>query len=642
MPTLQEIPSESWTATTSTSTDGSKFMFVFFREEIVPKLYQGPKDDPGVEQVVRRPIGLEFKKNTYAYITVDRQVGDQVVPIALFNENHESLASGTGQILSGFEAGVLKDINLDSVANFSTDIGGLDNTAGESAPYNNNFLVQQVNEIREEKVQILETFGENFVFFFGERPRFVDITGLLLNTQSHQWKQEWWLNYDKYLRGTRCVENQAIVTIHADGVSIAGYILNANCTETSEQPRLAQFSFRMLVMDYTFDDPTHDFFSRNLAINDPDEGIPASLNKGIASKIASTVEGAVDVVGTFSQSIILKQAASVITNFLFGNSTAAITDAVAAGINIAELLESDDFGSLNEIPAFRDGLGTLVEARGRAPELLLVDGSTETIQEAGIRNLVAGVDNSLNILLNLQESPVIKMVQGLYGLLGNAIQMFGESIGAIGDIGTFSAFGTGAVLTGRFMGFDITVPWNVNVEIKSVNPQDSVLVATDVNIIQVQQSSGLGERVTVQLSPGQPAVLTFTDAEVFSPPTQKSSLEVQTVQLPAQQDGPRLPDNIVDEFAPKGSTQDFDYEAVPLTTGSGVRFDILKQQPGYSKLPRNWRLAIEKEPDAISDKMIQGSRRNSTTDLQMIIRTTRRHRPIESNVSKAIRKFTGG
>src|SRR3989304_2341322 len=145
MPTLQEIPSESWTATTSTSTDGSKFMFVFFREEILPKLYQGPKDDPGVEQVVRRPIGLEFKKNTYAYITVDRQVGERVERIAIFNENHESLVLGPSQLLSGFEAGILRDIDPDVAARGTRSpyISSPSLEEGESAPYTNNFLVQQ-------------------------------------------------------------------------------------------------------------------------------------------------------------------------------------------------------------------------------------------------------------------------------------------------------------------------------------------------------------------------------------------------------------------------------------------------------------------------------------------------------------------
>ena len=36
-----------------------------------------------------------------------------------------------------------------------------------------NFLLQQVQEVRMEKHQIVETFGESYIFFFGESPRFL-------------------------------------------------------------------------------------------------------------------------------------------------------------------------------------------------------------------------------------------------------------------------------------------------------------------------------------------------------------------------------------------------------------------------------------------------------------------------------------
>ena len=38
---------------------------------------------------------------------------------------------------------------------------------------NSNFLIQAVTEERMEKQQVVETFGESFIFFFGERPRVI-------------------------------------------------------------------------------------------------------------------------------------------------------------------------------------------------------------------------------------------------------------------------------------------------------------------------------------------------------------------------------------------------------------------------------------------------------------------------------------
>jgi len=69
-----------------------------------------------------------------------------------------------------------------------------------------NFILQSVREARMEKHQIVETFGESYIFFFGESPRFLDVTAVLVNSFDFNWEAEWWQNYDKYLRGSKSVE----------------------------------------------------------------------------------------------------------------------------------------------------------------------------------------------------------------------------------------------------------------------------------------------------------------------------------------------------------------------------------------------------------------------------------------------------
>lgn len=110
-----------------------------------------------------------------------------------------------------------------------------------------NFFIQQVQEERAEKQQILETFGEPFIFFFGERARIISFSGILLNTFDFNWEAEWWYNYEKYIRGTRCVENDARIFLSYDETLVTGYILAAAATKNSQEPRHLNFQFQVFV-----------------------------------------------------------------------------------------------------------------------------------------------------------------------------------------------------------------------------------------------------------------------------------------------------------------------------------------------------------------------------------------------------------
>lgn len=160
---------------------------------------------------VRRPVrGLEINDDTYAIIRVVRADGSQ---ISLFDSG---AADGSG---------------------LSQDYA--------------NFLIQTVSEARMEKQQIVETFGEPYIFFFGESPRFIDVQAILLNSFDFNWRAEWWENYDKYLRGTRLVELGARMYLFYEDMIIEGYMLNAQAQESSENPLFLQLQFRMFVTNYT-------------------------------------------------------------------------------------------------------------------------------------------------------------------------------------------------------------------------------------------------------------------------------------------------------------------------------------------------------------------------------------------------------
>lgn len=114
-----------------------------------------------------------------------------------------------------------------------------------------NFFLQNINEERAEKQQILETFGEPFIFLFGERARMITFSGILLNTFDFNWEAEWWHNYDNYLRGTRCVENDARVFLNFDETLVTGYITAAAAVKNAQDKNWVNFQFQMFVTGYT-------------------------------------------------------------------------------------------------------------------------------------------------------------------------------------------------------------------------------------------------------------------------------------------------------------------------------------------------------------------------------------------------------
>lgn len=116
--------------------------------------------------------------------------------------------------------------------------------------HNHNFLLTQVSHVESEKMQIVETFGEDFVFFFGERPLVLQVQGLLMNTADFSWKQEWLSNYRNYLRGTRCVQNRTRVYLSVDDQLYSGYVFGTSVADDSKLPHVCQFSFKMLVFSH--------------------------------------------------------------------------------------------------------------------------------------------------------------------------------------------------------------------------------------------------------------------------------------------------------------------------------------------------------------------------------------------------------
>jgi len=110
-----------------------------------------------------------------------------------------------------------------------------------------NFVIQAIEESDEEKSQLVETFGEDYMFFFGRRPKFVKIQAVLMNSEDFNWRAEWWHNYNEHLRGSALVRNGARAYLSFDTVVLEGYLLNARTRQTAQITNKVDLSFSMWV-----------------------------------------------------------------------------------------------------------------------------------------------------------------------------------------------------------------------------------------------------------------------------------------------------------------------------------------------------------------------------------------------------------
>lgn len=140
-------------------------------------------------------------------------------------------------------------------ANMTTEEGGLLNSSlrGILKTYTTNFLLQSVTETRNEKVQYVTTFGSTYAFFFGENPRIINCSAVLLNTPDFNWEKEWWVNYEKVLRGSSLTSANSTATLNFDGQTVTGFLTNCTTIKNAQDPYLVNLNFSMFVRSVEYE-----------------------------------------------------------------------------------------------------------------------------------------------------------------------------------------------------------------------------------------------------------------------------------------------------------------------------------------------------------------------------------------------------
>lgn len=214
---------------------------------------------------VSRPVnGILAKPNTHAFVQVLDARG---APVKCFNNiGRKFRAEASGYYLKDRAAYEGKS-NKQAIADaFNASplvkiLDGFDDPSGEptQAPSDDgspnsdvwtDWILQSVHESRIEKTQVVETFGASYFYAFGERPRSISFSGLLMNTTDYNWRSIFWENWDKFFRATRLVEKDFRLYIAWDDIIVEGYPINATCSEVADSPNAMKFSFNLFVTRY--------------------------------------------------------------------------------------------------------------------------------------------------------------------------------------------------------------------------------------------------------------------------------------------------------------------------------------------------------------------------------------------------------
>lgn len=119
----------------------------------------------------------------------------------------------------------------------------------------NKFYLTGSQELREEKAQIMETFGSAVSFFFGQKQTIYSFSGMLLEAGSplanyehkYLWTSSFLSLYDNHLRASKLAEQKNKAVLVFENNILYGYPINMNIQRNSNSPAANQFSFAMLV-----------------------------------------------------------------------------------------------------------------------------------------------------------------------------------------------------------------------------------------------------------------------------------------------------------------------------------------------------------------------------------------------------------
>lgn len=109
------------------------------------------------------------------------------------------------------------------------------------------FLLTGVSASLEEKLQVVEVFGDTEVaYYFGRAPMMFSLSGILIDSQDNPWFSNWLETYAGALRGTELAKNYELLKIVLPNMTIVGSIVSCRWDQQSANEVAVPFSIQFL------------------------------------------------------------------------------------------------------------------------------------------------------------------------------------------------------------------------------------------------------------------------------------------------------------------------------------------------------------------------------------------------------------
>jgi len=113
------------------------------------------------------------------------------------------------------------------------------------------FLLQSASEQFNEKVQVVDAVGDNYIaYYLGHNPPVFQYSGMLLNSYQDNWRTAFTVLYNDVLRGTMLARRKLVVVLAYDDIMVTGSLNNLSQLLTADFELAASFNFSMLVKRY--------------------------------------------------------------------------------------------------------------------------------------------------------------------------------------------------------------------------------------------------------------------------------------------------------------------------------------------------------------------------------------------------------
>lgn len=120
-------------------------------------------------------------------------------------------------------------------------------TTGGSTGYDK-FLLTGIQGSIDEKIQIMEVFGDNEVsYYFGRAPMVFSISGILVDSPDNSWFTDWLNLYAGALRGSQLAMNYELLKLVLPNMTLIGCVTNMGWSQESQNDVAIPFRFQFHV-----------------------------------------------------------------------------------------------------------------------------------------------------------------------------------------------------------------------------------------------------------------------------------------------------------------------------------------------------------------------------------------------------------